>query len=226
MNKLRDLLRKIPNWIEFVLVLSICFGMSIVGSIFSFVSGAAFTRVEFTNAHAVGILVLEPLLAAICVVFLYLRGNKLWKKLRFSPTWKATGVTFGLLIATYIAYVVNFNIVYLLVGKENLTIAKYSVSANVLLILAVSLLNPLFEEAFVVGYVFDKMQNYGVVFVVAVSTLIRVSYHLYQGWIGIISIVPLGILFAIVYSRTRNLMPLYFAHAVMDLIGLILQSNQ
>ncbi len=226
MKKISHLLRKIPNWMEFAFVLAVCFGLSIVGSILSFASGAAFTKVEFTNEHAIGILVGETLISSICVVFLYLRGYKIWEKLRFSPSWKGIIIAFGLLIATYIAYAVLFNMVYLSVGKENFAIAKYSISADLVLILAVSLINPLFEETFVVGYVFDKMQRHSVVLIVIISTLIRVSYHLYQGWIGIISMVPLGVFFAIVYSRTKNLMPLYLAHAVMDLLGLIFQPSQ
>ncbi|HUQ10090.1 MAG TPA: CPBP family intramembrane glutamic endopeptidase [Steroidobacteraceae bacterium] len=54
-----------------------------------------------------------------------------------------------------------------------------------------------------------------------VSTGIRLLYHLYQGPIGILSVVPLGLIFGYAYSRTRMLWPLIFAHIVLDIAGLL-----
>jgi membrane protease YdiL (CAAX protease family) len=49
--------------------------------------------------------------------------------------------------------------------------------------------------------------------------------HLYQGPVGIVSIVPLGILYGYAYSRTRMLWPLILAHIVIDLIGLTVSGS-
>jgi membrane protease YdiL (CAAX protease family) len=53
-----------------------------------------------------------------------------------------------------------------------------------------------------------------------VSTVVRLLYHLYQGPIGVLIIVPMGLLYGYVYARTRQLWPLMFAHVLIDLIGL------
>lgn len=55
---------------------------------------------------------------------------------------------------------------------------------------------------------------------VNISAAIRLSYHLYQGVAGVLSVVPMGLLFAIWFARTRQLWPLIVAHAIVDFIGL------
>ena len=42
-----------------------------------------------------------------------------------------------------------------------------------------------------------------------------------QGPIGIMTVVPMGLLYGYVYSRTRQLWPLMVAHVLLDVIGLI-----
>ena len=54
-----------------------------------------------------------------------------------------------------------------------------------------------------------------------VSTVVRLLYHLYQGPIGVITIVPMGLLYGYLYARTRQLWPLIVAHVLLDIIGLI-----
>ena len=54
-----------------------------------------------------------------------------------------------------------------------------------------------------------------------VSTGIRVLCHLYQGPIGILAMVPFGIMYGWVYVRTRQLWPLVVANIAIDVYGLI-----
>ncbi|WP_258078145.1 CPBP family intramembrane glutamic endopeptidase [Xanthomonas axonopodis pv. vasculorum] len=62
-----------------------------------------------------------------------------------------------------------------------------------LLLLAISLINPIFEEVFVCGYVIGALESrHGRAFAVNVSVAIRTSYHLYQGPIGAINILMLA----------------------------------
>jgi membrane protease YdiL (CAAX protease family) len=55
---------------------------------------------------------------------------------------------------------------------------------------------------------------------VNISAAIRLSYHLYQGVAGVLAVVPLGLLFAYWFARTRQLWPLIVAHAILDFAGL------
>ncbi len=51
------------------------------------------------------------------------------------------------------------------------------------------------------------------------STLLRFLYHLYQGPLASISILPLGLLFGLVYWRWRNLWPLIVAHTITNILS-------
>jgi uncharacterized protein len=53
-----------------------------------------------------------------------------------------------------------------------------------------------------------------------VSVAIRLLYHLYQGPLGVLYIVPLGLVFAWWYARSARLWPLVIAHALYDFSAL------
>jgi len=50
--------------------------------------------------------------------------------------------------------------------------------------------------------------------------VVRLLYHLYQGPIGVLTAVPMGLLYGYLYSRTRQLWPLIVAHSLLELIAL------
>jgi hypothetical protein len=56
---------------------------------------------------------------------------------------------------------------------------------------------------------------------VNVSVAIRLLYHLYQGGIGVIGIIPFGLIFAWWYARIGRLWPLFVAHGLTDAAGLL-----
>jgi membrane protease YdiL (CAAX protease family) len=87
--------------------------------------------------------------------------------------------------------------------------------------LAVSLLNPVFEEVFVCGYVISALkERRGTTTAINVSAGIRVFYHFYQGALGILGITPMALIFAYWFARTGRLWPLIVAHAVSDFVAL------
>jgi len=89
-----------------------------------------------------------------------------------------------------------------------------------------SAVNGVFEELFVAGYVITVLRQLrGVWTAVNVSTALRMLYHLYQGPLGLITVVPMGLLFGHVYARTGRLWPLMLAHVLLDIVGLALASN-
>jgi membrane protease YdiL (CAAX protease family) len=55
-----------------------------------------------------------------------------------------------------------------------------------------------------------------------VSTGIRLLYHLYQGTIGVITVVPMGLLYGYLFVRTKQLWPLVLAHILLDIVGLLM----
>ena len=89
------------------------------------------------------------------------------------------------------------------------------------LVFLVSIVNGIFEELFVAGYIITALTaRRGMWMAINVSVVVRLLYHLYQGPIGVLTIVPMGLLYGYVYSRTRQLWPLIVAHVLIDIIGL------
>jgi len=90
------------------------------------------------------------------------------------------------------------------------------------LILA-ALQNSLLEEVVAVGYLVDRLEKLGwaVPAIVAASALLRGSYHLYQGFGPFIGNALMGVLFVLVYLRTRRVMPLVVAHTILDIVAFV-----
>ncbi|MUK02946.1 CPBP family intramembrane metalloprotease [Vibrio cholerae] len=79
------------------------------------------------------------------------------------------------------------------------------------------------EEVIVVGYLFIRLRELGwsAPAIIVTSSLVRGSYHLYQGFGPFVGNVLMGLLFAWFYTRTRRVMPLVIAHALIDTTGFV-----
>lgn len=83
--------------------------------------------------------------------------------------------------------------------------------------------NAVLEEVVMVGYLFTRWRQAGwsTVTIIVTSALIRGTYHLYQGFGGFVGNAVMGLLFGWVYTRTRRVMPLVIAHAVLDVVAFV-----
>ena len=89
------------------------------------------------------------------------------------------------------------------------------------LVFLVSVVNGIFEELFVAGYIITALAaRRGLWMAINVSVVVRLLYHLYQGPIGVLTSVPMGLLYGYLYSRTRQLWPLIVAHVLLVLVTL------
>lgn len=81
----------------------------------------------------------------------------------------------------------------------------------------------LLEEIVIVGYLFDRLKRigFGTWSTILTSAAIRGSYHLYQGFGGLIGNFVMGIVFGWVYKRYGRLMPLVIAHFVLDAVSFV-----
>jgi membrane protease YdiL (CAAX protease family) len=79
------------------------------------------------------------------------------------------------------------------------------------------------EEVIVVGYLLDRLGKLGwsMPAAIAASALLRGSYHLYQGFGPFIGNAVMGVVFALVYTRTKRVMPLVIAHAILDTVAFV-----
>ena len=79
------------------------------------------------------------------------------------------------------------------------------------------------EEVIVVGYLLDRFGKFGwsMPLAIGLSALLRGSYHLYQGFGPFIGNVVMGVVFAWIYTRTKRVMPLVIAHALLDIVAFV-----
>lgn len=73
------------------------------------------------------------------------------------------------------------------------------------------------------GYWFERMRRLGVSPMVTIVTasVLRGSYHLYQGFGGFIGNIVMGLVWGWVYQRTGRLWPFVVAHFLMDALVFI-----
>lgn len=79
------------------------------------------------------------------------------------------------------------------------------------------------EEMLVVGYLITRLRQLGLRenASLAVSALLRGSYHLYQGFGGFVGNVVMGLVFGRVWQRTNRLWPLVIAHTLLDVVAFV-----
>lgn len=229
MTPLHELIRRLPPGVEFLIVVCGAFGMPIFSSIMSLgADGAAGPggggAVIFDDAVLIGIVVFELVQAAFLIWFLHVRGWTL-EKVGLHITWRGTGIGWLLLLGTYVVAMVAQHLASLaLPAQMQAGLERYPVSdpdVNMQLVFIASTVNGMFEELFVAGYIITALRDTrGVWTAINVSTVVRLLYHLYQGPVGVVTIVPMGLLYGYVYARTRQLWPLVFAHVLIDIIGL------
>ncbi|KRV47960.1 hypothetical protein AQ490_04380 [Wenjunlia vitaminophila] len=83
--------------------------------------------------------------------------------------------------------------------------------------------NAVLEEVIVLGYVLRRLGQLGWSWpaTVAFSSVLRGSYHLYQGIGGFVGNLAMGVLFCLLYRRWGRVGPLAAAHALIDIVAFV-----
>jgi membrane protease YdiL (CAAX protease family) len=83
--------------------------------------------------------------------------------------------------------------------------------------------NALLEEVVVIGYLFTRLRQlaWNAVAIVALSAIIRGSYHLYQGIGGFVGNLIMGVIFGLIYLRWKRVGSLVVAHTVLDITAFV-----
>jgi membrane protease YdiL (CAAX protease family) len=81
----------------------------------------------------------------------------------------------------------------------------------------------LLEEVVIIGYLFDRLTKLGIGnrSQLIISAAIRGSYHLYQGFAGFIGNFVMGLVFGYAYKKWGKVMPLVFAHFILDAVSFV-----
>jgi len=228
-NPLHELIRRMPAGVEFLVVVSWAFGLPVFSSIMALGTGGESGggtghSLVFNDAALINIVVFELLQSAFLVWFLHVRGWTL-EKVGLTITWRGTGLGWLLLVGTLVLAMGAQTLAQWLMPLEMQAAGRMYPTADpkvsMQLAFFASTVNGIFEELFVVGYIITALRDVrGMWTAINVSTVLRLLYHLYQGPIGVITIVPMGLLYGYVYARTRQLWPLIFAHVLIDIVGL------
>ena len=216
---------------EFITVITAAFGLSILWSVLGFITlffGSPIQYSLFTDASLIETMIIEIIIFAFITSFLKTRNNPL----SFANNTKlinVLGISLIILITYYVCY---YSMVFVITAlypntfASSITISTGNSKISLIVILLMSIINPVFEESIVIGYIVPALQSRkGIFFALNISVLIRVLYHLYQGPIGIITIVPMGIIFVYAYKKWNNIWPLIITHGIMDFIALFALSR-
>jgi uncharacterized protein len=226
MNPLHEMIRKLPARVEFLVVITWAFGLAIFASILWIGMSPQDASGLYDNSGLVGDLIFELVQSLFLIWFLRIRGWTL-EKLGLNVTLRGTLLGVALLAFMYGLWLgVQYLAGWLMPEQLQAAQARYPTAApdlSMSLVFVASVVNGIFEEVFVAGYVIAAMGPVrGMWAAINVSTGIRLLYHLYQGPLGVLSIVPMGLVFGYTFARTRLLWALIFAHIVMDILALVL----
>jgi membrane protease YdiL (CAAX protease family) len=215
---------------EFALVIGIAFGWSIIGSVWSLYTGhtvgEAGTRDSFNASHLYAVVVSELIYAPIVATILYVRG---W---RFEDFPLGIGkVSTFLGVAIFIgawcldaAFTAALRELFdsMKSAVEIINAYKPSKPPDLVAIYILSVINPVFEEVIVCGYVIPALSSrFGTTTAVNVSATIRGTYHLYQGIVAAPLHFSYGLIQAYVFVRFGKLWPLIVSHALLDFVALL-----
>lgn len=218
-RRARTLARTFSERTEFWLVLLVSFGFPIWGSLtFAFTGSARPTFVsDFSRLMSCAI---QLAIFGFVVLLGTIRG---WstRDLGLRPTWRLTAMGillfpviailfFGLSIAAYRLAPSAFNHPH-----------DVAVGLSFVGILATIVVNPVFEETLVCGYIIQRLANKGALVAISFSAFIRFLYHTNLGPSSLGSLL-MGLIFAYLFWRYRQLWPLIVAHSLIDLVGLLL----
>ncbi|WP_083844717.1 CPBP family intramembrane glutamic endopeptidase [Saccharomonospora cyanea] len=83
--------------------------------------------------------------------------------------------------------------------------------------------NSFAEEVLVVGYLLTRLRQLGLSenASLLLSSVLRGSYHLYQGLGGFVGNVVMGLVYGRVWQRTNRLWPLVVAHLLLDVVAFV-----
>ena len=223
---------------ETVLVLALSLGASGVSALISFVG--SLTKPESLNSQAATLNssaapgrpwldlawqlfgISTALVPVALVVHLLLREGSGVRDIGFDRRRPWPDLGRGTLVAAGIG---SAGLAFYLVAQAvgfNLTVVPESLpdvwwKFPVLILSAVQ--NSVLEEVIVVGYLLRRLGQLGWTPMAALvaSSVLRGSYHLYQGIGGFIGNMVMGVVFVLLYRRWGRVGPLVAAHALLDI---------
>ncbi|MBC3875547.1 CPBP family intramembrane glutamic endopeptidase [Undibacterium flavidum] len=208
-----------PSFAEASILVAIAFGYFIIASIDAVASNFP-TSGSFSDSSLTNLMLIELILGGLAFLFLHFCGYSI-RELLPKPSLK--GCVHGMLLCAVTLLAWSFIepvFSYRSLEPEPIAIIASNARPSLMYLTALSVLNGLYEEFFLLGYLVRGFAAAGASIAIGLSVFIRLLYHLYQGPIGAISVVVVGVIFSLYYWRVRSLWPVAFAHILIDVIAL------
>lgn len=222
---MRQLVQNLSDRGEFLLVALVCFSYTAATSAWILISGVR--HIEITTSSLVWSICIELLILGMFAAILRARGWPLRRRLGLEFSWKAAAAGVPLFIMYLLLYWVMATLILIVYPAARQVWAfSFTNRAPFVLMLVFIAINSIFEEITVTAYVIEALGAQGAGLAITASTLLRFSYHLYQGPLASLSIVPLGLLFGMMFWRWRNIWPLIVAHTIANVVFFLLNPQR
>jgi membrane protease YdiL (CAAX protease family) len=188
----KHFLRSLPPAAEFAIVVLAAFGYFAAASLLQVAEPQS-----FSDRDLQWLVVHEAIVLATLLAFLHLRGWT-FKHIGLHPTGWDTLVGFGVALGTFAVEIVVWLIATRLFPWLNQTSEVINFTPlRLATVIAISIVNPIFEEVFVCGYLMTALsRRFGMWTAINVSVALRLVYHLYQGAIAVVYMIPFGLVLA------------------------------
>lgn len=231
-----------PLFFEVLIVLSLSLGASAIYSVVALIAkllspaglGAQVTKINGSMARAEWLDMTYQLLAislglapvALALYLMWQTDKHPFKIIGFN----LQGPAFWLSRGIGLAAVIGVPGLALYLGARLLGLSSKIVPAElaaywwvVPILLLAAVKAAVSEEIIVVGYLFNRLGKLGISHRVqlVISATLRGSYHLYQGFAGFIGNFVMGIVFGWAYKKWGRVMPLVFAHFILDAVSFV-----
>ena len=201
---------------ELLMVLLLGFGL-FWGSAFK--DGPVSTGIIFSSHQFYILVILEVVLLSVVSSILKFRKWKL-KDFNLGFNWSLPLIAI-VLVLVRIGLGAVLRILFSGLGFDMGQPADIQLEASLLSCILVVLINSIYEEALLLGYLFKRLEKFSPVIIILISLILRESYHLYQGWYRLPSGIALGLVYGVYYFKYRKLWPPIMAHGITNALSFL-----
>lgn len=208
--------------LELFIVVLLGFGFLAFNSTISILYADTTKGIQVSNYGAYYNTLYQIIILTLVGIFLKYRG---WKLSDFNLSFKFRMI----FIAILLFYITNFliNITFgisTILGSDVINTGNkptLTINADWLSLTMIIVINSIYEELLLIGYLFKRLERLNPVLVIIFSMLVRLSFHTYQGWYSLISIPAIALVFGIYYINFKKLWPLIIAHGINNLLAFL-----
>jgi len=216
------------DWQHLALVLWAAFSMPLLGSI-SYLLGGETARTPMGQVWRLCGGLISEVTGLWVLRYVMVRQGRSWRDLGWKISLRDVPSALGLLIATAVATWGTRMLVWLVCVASSLRLPAvrppdmvFGFGVSALSIVFVCL-NPFFEELIARAYIITEVLSLGGgrARALAVSVIVQLSYHLYQGPMNVLSLAACFTILSAYYLRSRKILPVILVHLAMDLYALL-----